>query len=128
MRPETADEDGNHQRSTGQSQFHGLGNAGEHERQTAQDTSQGNTQEDRNQVGMVETLQRVTQYLLRMAHGKLTAYNRHTVSHLQLQVGSCHQIHARTVDTGDAGTEVVTYLELRQRLAVQFRLGDEDAA
>ena len=77
---------------------------------------------------MVETLQRVTQHLLCMAHGELTAYNRHTVAHLQLQLWSRHQVYARTVDTGDAGTEVVTYLELRQRLAVQFRLGDEDAA
>ena len=82
LRAETADKNRNNQRASCQPEFNRLGNSGKHKRDATQDTSQGNTQKNRNQIRMIQAFHRITQYLFCMTHRQLTADNRHTVSHL----------------------------------------------
>ena len=78
------DKDGYHQRATGQSELKWSLDSGEIEGNVGNKTAERNTQEDRNEVGDVETLDGIAQSLLGMADGQFATYDGDLVAHLKL--------------------------------------------
>ena len=125
---EVANEDGDDERAARESKFQGMTHAWQPEWHIGKQTSEGDAKEDGNEVGYVEPLHLVTQPFLRMTDGQFGAYNGYAVAHLQAQMRSGHKFHARAIDVGDVGAELGADVQLSDGLAIDFRLGDQDAA
>ena len=128
MRTVAADQDGDDQRTAGKAQFHGLRNAGNPERNAAQHDAQRDADENRNQVGMVETLERIAEEPLGMGYRKFGTHDRHPVAQLQLQIPCSHQVDTRTVDACNGDAARGADAQFGECLAVQLGFGDKYSA
>lgn len=122
------DKDGYHQRATGQSELKWSLDSGEIEGNVGNKTAERNTQEDRNEVGDVETLDGIAQTLLCMADCQLANYDGDLVAHLKLEVGCGNEFYTRTVNMGDVGSKERAYAELGQCLSIDFGTRDKNTA
>ena len=89
---EAAQQNGNDQRTTGQTQFHRHAHARYGDRNTTQNDTEEDTHEEGYHVGLVQTFGRVAQLFGQTVDVFDTAYYGEAVADLQLQIGVGQQV------------------------------------
>ncbi len=77
---------------------------------------------------MIKTFQRIAEHLFGLCHRVFGTDYGNTVAQLELQVTGGHQINAGTIDTRDGYAASVADTQVGELLAVELRLGYENAA
>ena len=126
MGAEAADQNRHDQRAARKAEFHGLRHV--EQRNRAQQHTEGDADEDRDQIRLVELLERVAQHLGRLLHGLLGTYDHHAVADLEFEALVGDQIDTRTVHARDVHAVLGAQTQIGELLAVDFGTRDEDAA
>ena len=123
-----AKENGDDERAAGKAELDGLRDAGEAERNGAENDTHHDTKEDGHEVGLVEGVVGVTYLLGKVLDVFNGAHAHESVSHLDVEVGACHHFHAGADDAGDAYAVCTAEMKVLEALAGEFGFGDSDAA
>ena len=128
VRTEAADQNCHNQRATCQTEFNGLRHTWDSDRNRADQHSEENTKEDRNQIGLAQTTHRVTERLSHCVDSHLRSNNGQAVANLQFEVMLGNQIDTRTIDTCNIHRITTTQTQLTNGLAIDMGLGDDNSA
>ena len=124
-RSEIRDEYADDERSAGKTQLHGLRHTWEGNGNTAQNDSQGNPEEDGNQVRLVEAPHGIAQHLLHRSNGLAAADHRHEIPVLETQAGCSPEVQTSPADAGNGSAEYLLELQILQRPSVQTAFADQ---
>ena len=125
---EVPQQDGHDERSSGQSQFDGLGDVGEVDGDGAEDDAYHDAQEDGHQIGFVEGVVGISHHSGHLLDIFLGSHAHEAVAHLDIEGGTGHQFHAGADDTGHADAEGAAEPEVLDGLTGKFGVGDHDTA
>ena len=123
---EAADEDGNDERTTGQTELDGRGNAGQGNGQRTEDNADKDADEDGGEVGMVEALHRVAHHVGHAVDGILGTDDDNLVAHLHAEVAVGIEVHAVATDASHVDAVHRTEMQRAELLAVHAGLRNED--
>ena len=121
-----SDEDGDDERTSSETQFHGYRHARYGQWEGTEDQSQEDTHEDSGDVRSIQFAGRVTHLIRHTVDSILRTYYHDFVTHLQRECSRSEEVHAMTGDTCDIHTMNTREMHRRERLTVDFRVGDED--
>ena len=102
---ESSDEDGDDQRSAGNTEFQGHRHAGNGEGYAAEEYSDNDSDEDGGDVGGVESLGRIAHHLGHTVHVFFTTDDHDLVAHVEMVVARGKEVHALTGYSGDIHAE-----------------------
>ena len=122
-----ANENGNNQRTTSQTELYGNGHARDGQGERTEDKTNHDAYEDGGNIGCVQTTDRVTHLVGYAVDGILRTNNHDAVTYLQGQAGRGKDIHAVTGDTGHVDTVNTGEMKRSQRFAVELRIGNHNA-
>ena len=123
-----AQQDGDDERSARQAQLDGLGNAGETDRQRAENDTHHDAQEDGDEVRFVQGAAGVAHFLGKAVDMLLRTYADQAIAHLDVQIRARDQLDPGADDTGDTHLIDTPEMQVFQFLARQGGFGDRHAA
>ena len=114
-----AQEDGDDERASGEAEFDGLRDAGETDRQRAEDNADDDAEENGHQVRLVQGVVGIAHQLGQMVDILLRSHAHQGISHLDIQIRGGHQFHARADDPRDADAIGTAEMQVLEFLAGQ---------
>lgn len=123
-----ADEDGDDERSAGQAEFDGHGDAGNGDGNLPHDDTDEDAEEDGAHVGVVEVFDLCADHIFEALDVFLRAGDQNAVADLQTEVACGEEVHAVAGDTGDVDVVERGDVELREAFAVDFGSRHDKAA